>query len=259
MANTIPDPNNPVVKKNIERLNNPSIPGPFCNLATGVNSAIQESIFSTINALNSVQDSVENLLYAPSRGLTELQNRILSGEILNDLTKEIAFNLSKLISNSVKTVATNVAVSFASSQAGKVLKSAQTAVGNIADNGNKVANAITNVANQGSRTIQAVNKSIAAGVGRLAALPAGAIENVGNSLGGAIGTVSESIGRGISKASASIAADVANSIQYVGKSFSSTVTGPALNATAAVKSASEASKTAFTAAAGAAAGKIVEP
>ena len=97
-------------QNNLSPSNNPAAQsvGPFCQLAQGISAPISELIQSTYGALNSLQGAVNSLIYAPARGLTILQNRILSGEIVNSKTLNTVFSIVNAIKNAGAALATAV-------------------------------------------------------------------------------------------------------------------------------------------------------
>ena len=167
--------------------NTESLAGGFCALATGVSQPIAAIIQQTVGALNSLQGIVDGIVYAPARGLAYLQQRILSGEILNDVTLKIVYSIGNILKSMAKSLATQVAFNAFSRLASNI--------------GDKISNAFQRV-NAGlgtlkNRIVEAgqfitdklvkAESALVTGVYALANVPLLAVNAVGNALGGEVG------------------------------------------------------------------------
>lgn len=160
--------------------------GAFCNLATNISAPIVEAINGTIAALNSVQGAIDSILYAPARGILELQRKIASGEILNDITKQITYSIGQIIKNAAKSLANAVVTSAVGRLADKVTTYISTQVGRITRTTDALRNSIVKGSQFVRDKVLQAEASIAYGVYRMAALPGDAILAAGNATGSSL-------------------------------------------------------------------------
>lgn len=196
--------------------------GPLCQLATGVSSPIAETIQSTIATLNSLQGAVDSIVYAPAVGLNELQRKIASGEMLNDVTLKIQFSIGQLLKNAATSLATAAVTSSVGTLADKALKSTTTAVNNITTPLNNLKNTVTNTVNNVNRQVQLASAQLAAGVYKIASIPGSVITQTGAGIGGAVGGALKQTGIDINKILAGTISTAQTSFTGIVKTAAST-------------------------------------
>jgi len=177
--------------------------GPFCTLATGISQPIASSIQSTINTLNTIQGAVDTIVYAPAAGIQNLQQRILSGEILNNVTLKIAFSIQNIVTNLAKNVATYAVTNALGELASDVRSQTEGVIGQVNTGLTNVVNQVNNVTGNINRLVEAGNAQLVAGVVKLSNFTDGAIQGtIGNTgtvvnditkiVGGAVGDIVKS-------------------------------------------------------------------
>lgn len=212
-SSNIPETNLPQIEVIAEAINPSSVTtngvGPFCTLATGISQPIASSIQSTINTLNSIQGAVDAVVYAPARGLQNLQQRILSGEILNDVTLKIAFSLQSIITNAAKSIATAAVSNALGDLANKVGARVDGVIGDTNNALTQAANQINEVTGNVNRLIEAGNAQLVAGVYKIANYTENAIQGTISNTGTVLNDITKIAGGAVSDITKS-AADAIN-------------------------------------------------
>lgn len=127
--------------------------GPFCQLATGITAPISDLITSVYSSLQSLEGAINTLIYAPARGIQLLQARILSGELLNNLTANLQASLSRIIKNTAKAIAK----ATLSNLVGRLATSAKNIFGNVIG---RVKTSLTTVFGKVTKVLNGVNQKL---------------------------------------------------------------------------------------------------
>lgn len=158
--------------------------GSFCQLATGISAPIAETIQSTIASLNSLQGTIDGIVYAPAVGLNELQRKIASGELLNNVTLKIQLAVGQILKNAATSLATSAVTSAVTTLANDALKGASNAITSIKSPLGNITNKIGDAAGGVSRQLDQAAGQLAAGVYSIAKVPGNLITQAGVNIGG---------------------------------------------------------------------------
>jgi hypothetical protein len=193
--------------------------GPLCQLATGVSAPIAETIQNTIASLNSLQGTIDGIIYSPAVGINELQRKIVSGEILNNVTLKIQFAIGNILKNAAMSLATNAVTSAVTNLAGDLAKGVSNAIGDISSPLKDVKNLITDTVTGATRKLDLATAQLAAGVYKIASVPGYLITQAGGAVGGAVGGAFNTIGNDVNK----ILGDAVKSLENIGYGVTKTV------------------------------------
>lgn len=225
MANSGNIPNNNTLTaggagQNIAPTNaNPSLEkaGPFCQIATGISSPIAETIQSTIASLNSLQGAVDSIVYAPAVGLAELQRKILSGEILNNVTLQIQFSVGQILKNAATSLATSIVTSSVGQLADKAISQTSKAVQNITSPITDLKNTVVDGVKGVSTQIEKATAQLGAGVFKIASVPGSLITSAGGGVGGQVGGVLKTLGTDLNKTVGGLTTSITTSLNGLTK------------------------------------------
>lgn len=161
--------------------------GSFCQLATGISAPIAETIQNTINSLNSLQGAVDGIIYSPAVGINELQRKIASGEILNNITLKIQLAIGQILKNAATSLATSAVTSAVQTLANDALRGVSNAIGDITSPLKDIKNVVTDSVTGVTRVIDQANAQLAAAAYQVADVPGYLLIQAGANVGGAVG------------------------------------------------------------------------
>jgi len=202
--------------------------GSFCQLATGISAPIAETIQNTINSLNSLQGAVDGIIYSPAVGINELQRKIASGEILNNITLKIQLSIGRILRNAATSLATSAVTSAVQTLANDALRGVSNAIGDITSPLKDIKNVVTDSVNGVTRVIDQANAQLAAGVYKAAEIPGYLLTQAGASVGGAVGGALSTTGAEATKLLSGAVNTASTALFGVTKAIGSAVNNPNL-------------------------------
>jgi len=203
--------------------------GPFCQLATGVSAPIAETIQNTITSLNSLQGAIDGIIYSPAVGINELQRKIASGEILNNITLKIQFAIGQILRNAATSLATSAVTSAVTTLANDAFRGISNAIGDITSPLKDVKNVVTDSINGVTRLIDQANAQLVAGVYRAAEIPGYLLAQAGSNVGGAVGGALSTTGAEATKLLGGAVSTASTALFGVTGVLKSAVNNPNLN------------------------------